>query len=119
MQLKVIRQERRRHRRFTVGVPVRLRTAGATTATMIELSDVSFRGCRIRGLWNAATPPVNARVAFGFVLPDRNIALAKGRIVRQVAESQGGGVGMVIEKANVAFYEFLMTLAENETSYAA
>jgi hypothetical protein len=86
---------------------------------MIELSDVSFRGCRIRGLWNASAPAVNSRVAFGFVLADRNIALAKGRIVRQIADSQGGGVGMVIEKANVAFYEFLITLAENEASYAA
>jgi len=119
LQLKGVPNERRRHRRFTVGVPVRLRAAGSTTATMIELSDVSFRGCRIRGLWNASAPPVNARVAFGFVLPDRNIALAKGRIVRQIADSQGGGVGMVIEKANVAFYEFLITLAENQSSYAA
>ena len=119
MQVEGVRNDRRRHRRFTVGVPVRMRAAGAPTATMIELSDVSFRGCRIRGLWNASAPPLNSRVAFGFVLPDRNIALAKGRIVRQIADSQGGGVGMVIEKANVAFYEFLMTLAENEASFAA
>jgi hypothetical protein len=86
---------------------------------MIELSDVSFRGCRIRSLWNGASPAVNSRVAFGFVLSDHNIALARGRIVRQIADAQGGGVGMVIERANVAFYEFLMTLAENDASFAA
>jgi hypothetical protein len=86
---------------------------------MIELSDVSFRGCRIRSLWNGSSPPVNSRVAFGFVLADHNIALARGRIVRQIADAQGGGVGMVIERANVAFYEFLMTLAENGASFAA
>lgn len=86
---------------------------------MIELSDVSFRGCRIRSLWNGSSPPVNSRLAFGFVLADHKIALAKGRVVRQVADSQGGGVGMVIERANVAFYEFLMTLAESDAAMAA
>ena len=111
--------ERRRHRRFTVGVPVRLRTQGSATSAMIELSDVSFRGCRLRTLSDAGAPAINARVAFGFVMADRNIALAKGRVMRQVDEAQGGGIGLVIDRANVAFYEFLMTLAEGESSLAA
>lgn len=113
------RTERRRHRRFTVGVPVRLRTLGSAASTMIELSDVSFRGCRLRSLFSTGTPQINAEVAFGFVMADRNIALAKGRVVRQIDEAEGGGIGLVIDRANVAFYEFLMTLAEGETGLAA
>ena len=112
------RKERRRHRRFTVGVPVRLRTQGSAASTMIELSDVSFRGCRLRSLMSTGVPQMNAQVAFGFVMPDRKIALAKGRVVRQIDEAQGGGIGLVIDRANVAFYEFLMTLAEGDMTLA-
>jgi hypothetical protein len=39
--------------------------------------------------------------------------------VRQIDNAQGGGIGLVIDRANVAFYEFLMTLAEGERSLAA
>ena len=119
MSPRIDLKERRRHRRFTVGVPVRLRTQGSKTSTMIELSDVSFRGCRMRALAADSTPALNDRVAFGFVMADRAIALAKGRVVRAIDDAQGLGVGLVIERANVAFYEFLMTLAESETGLAA
>jgi hypothetical protein len=92
---------------------------GSSISTMIELSDVSFHGCRMRSFSNAGAPALNARVAFGFVMPNRSIALAKGRVVRRIEESLGGGIGLVIDRANVAFYEFLMTLAEGETELAA
>jgi hypothetical protein len=86
---------------------------------MIELSDVSFRGCRLRALSSGGAPELDTRVAFGFVMADRNIALAKGRVVRHIDEAQGGGIGLVIDRANVAFYEFLMTLAEGDRALAA
>jgi hypothetical protein len=92
---------------------------GSTVSTMIELSDVSFHGCRLRTLTDAGAPALDARVAFGFVMPDRNIALAKCHVVRRIGDEQGGGIGLVIDRANVAFYEFLMTLAEGESSLAA
>lgn len=98
---------------------MRLRMKGSAMSTMVELSDVSFHGCRMRTLSNAGALALNARVAFGFVLPNRNIALAKGRVVRRIDESYGGGAGLIIDRANVAFYEFLITLAESETVLAA
>jgi hypothetical protein len=98
---------------------VRLRAEGSAASTMVELSDVSFRGCRMRALSNGAAPLIDARVAFGFVMADRTIALAKGRVVRRIDDAEGGGIGLVIERANVTFYEFLMTLAESETALAA
>jgi hypothetical protein len=88
-------------------------------SAMVELSDVSFRGCRLRALAAGAKLALNARVAFGFVMADRTIALAKGRVVRQIDDAHGAGIGLVIERANVSFYEFLMTLAESETALAA
>ncbi|HET6280797.1 MAG TPA: PilZ domain-containing protein [Polyangia bacterium] len=112
-------RDRRRHRRFTLGVPVRLHAEGALRATTIELTDVSFRGCRLGGFPALLAPENDTRIAFGFVLPGRRIALAKGRVVRQVDEAAGGGVGLAIERANVTFYEFLVTLAESEAELAA
>jgi hypothetical protein len=111
--------ERRRHRRFSLGMPVRLHTAGAVRAATIELADVSLRGCRLGAFPALLEPDVNSRVAFGFVLPGRRIALARGRVVRRIDEAQGGGVGLTIERANVAFYQFLLTLAESEAALAA
>ncbi len=119
MQLPGGQTDRRRHRRFSVGVPVRLRMKGSAMSTMVELSDVSFHGCRMRTLSHAGGLGLNARVAFGFVLPNRNIALAKGHVVRRIEDAHGSGVGLVIDRANVAFYEFLITLAESETILAA
>jgi hypothetical protein len=86
---------------------------------MVELSDVSFRGCRVCTLSDAAPPGLDARVAVGFVLPGSKVALLRGRVVRLVAEAHGGGVGVAIDRANVTFYEFLMTLAEGDRDLSA
>jgi hypothetical protein len=118
-QLATQATDRRLHRRFPVGVPVRLRVSGSPASTMIELCDVSFRGCRLCTLADALPPALDTQVAFGFVLPGRKIALVKGTVVRRVGDAQGGGVGLVIERANVTFYEFLMTLAEGDHDLSA
>jgi len=102
--------ERRQHRRFSLGVPVRLRALGSDASMMVELSDVSFRGCRLCTLSEAPPPELDTAIAFGFVLPGRKIALVKGRVVR----NGDWGVGVAIDRANVTFYEFLMTLAEGD-----
>jgi len=88
-------------------------------STMVELSDVSFRGCRLCTLADAAPPDIDALVAFGFVLPERQIALCRGRVVRRVEAAHGGGFGLIINRANATFYEFLMTLAETDRHLAS
>jgi hypothetical protein len=114
--IHLISDDRRLHPRFSVGVPVRLRAQGADASTMVELSDVSFQGCRLCTLSDAQPPELDACIAFGFVLPGRKIALVKGHVVRRGAE---GGVGVAIDRANVNFYEFLTTLAEGERDLGA
>lgn len=102
-----------------MGMPVRVRAQGSINAATIELCDLSFRGCRLGGFPALLAPEVDTRIAFGFVLPGRRIALAKARVVRHVDDAAGGGVGLAIERANVTFYEFLLTLAESEADLAA
>ena len=112
MPAAAIHVDRRRHPRFSLGLPVRLRTEGSGLATTIELADVSVRGCRLSAFFEAAAPANQTRVALGFVLPGRRIALAKGRVVRQYRDAAGNGVGLVLDHANDAFYEFLSALSE-------
>jgi PilZ domain len=107
-----IHAERRRHPRFPLGLPVRLQTEGSPEATTIELADVSVRGCRLSAFLETAAPANATRVALGFVLPGQRIALAKGRIVRQYSDASGEGVGLAIEHANGAFYEFVQAVSE-------
>ena len=48
-------------------------------------------------------------------MPQRRIALARGRVVRQA----GGSVGLIINRANDTFYEFVASLAEPSPLAAA
>jgi hypothetical protein len=73
----------------------------------------------MRALSTGAAPAINSRVAFGFVMADRSIALARGRVVRRIDDVQGSGIGLAIDRANPTFYEFLRTLAESESGLAA
>ena len=114
MPAPAIRADRRRHPRFSLGLPVRLTKEGSQEATTIELADVSVRGCRLSAFVETPAPANETRVALGFVLPGKRIALAKGRVVRQYRDAGGGGVGLAIEQANAAFYEFLSALSEVE-----
>jgi hypothetical protein len=116
MPAPAINAERRRHPRYKLGLPVRLQKEGSIQATTIELADVSVRGCRLSAFFAGAAPAVDTRVALGFVLPNRRIALAKGRVVRHVDQARGGGVGLKFEHANAAFYEFIIELSEADAS---
>ncbi|HVR61289.1 MAG TPA: PilZ domain-containing protein [Polyangia bacterium] len=112
MRAAATNADRRRHPRFPLGLPVRLQAEGSREATTIELADVSVRGCRLSAFLESAAPANATRVALGFVLPGQRIALAKGRIVRQHRDASGQGVGLAIEQANGAFYEFVQALSD-------
>jgi hypothetical protein len=112
------RRENRRHRRFTLGLPVRVRIEGLEGAGTVELWDVSFRGCCLRVLEKDMPPlPPETKVAFGFVLPERRMVLAKGRVVRQ--DHATHAFAIAIEQANVPFYQFLLELSEGHQGLAA
>jgi len=111
-------RENRRHRRYTLGLPVRVRIEGQSGAGTVELWDVSFRGCCMRILEPFLAPLApETKVAFGFVLPERRMVLAKGRVVRH--DTDTGAFGVEIEQANVPFYQFLLELSENHQGIAA
>jgi hypothetical protein len=98
--------ERRRTRRFRVGVPVRLQIDGVPFASTVELWDVSLGGCYVRG--DATTPAVlgDQAVAIGFRVPARGVALARGRVVRE----GDAGFAVSFDHANDAFAAFVLDL---------
>jgi hypothetical protein len=97
------RTERRRHVRSPLGLPVRVHFAGRTVPVTVELSDVSHGGCYFRG----AVAPYAAKLAFGFVLPERQVCIAGGHVLRIDAN----GFAVVINRANTTFTDFLTDLS--------
>src|SRR5262245_35821480 len=107
--------DRRRRRRYTVGLPVRLYVDGIPDATLAELHDVSASGCYLVSPEASFTVERDRQLAFGFVLPSREVGLVKGRVVRNIL---GTGFGMQIEEANAPYYELLGALAEDDPAAA-
>ena len=101
--------DRRRHRRFPIGLPVRLRVEGTRGATTVALRDISESGCFLSLPDDGFDLDDAQNVAVGFVLPEKNIGLARGRIVRR---EDGVGVGVEIEAANERYYQFVSSLTE-------
>ncbi|MEO5767466.1 MAG: PilZ domain-containing protein [Polyangia bacterium] len=96
-------KDRRRHPRVPLGMPVRVHFAGHTMPVTVELRDISHGGCYFRG----ATAPAFARLAFGFVLPQRRVCVAHGRVLRV----DGGGFAITIDRSNDVFTDFLTDLS--------
>ncbi len=95
--------ERRRHTRTPIGLPVRVHFAGHTVPVTVELQDLSLGGCYFRG---AAAPP-SAKLAFGFVLPERQLCVARGKVLRV----DGNGFAATIDRANGGFTDFISGLS--------
>lgn len=97
--------ERRRFPRVPLGVPVRVHMAGEARPTTLELVEVSSGG----GSFLAAglLPQLGQRVAFGFVMPDRSMCTACGRVVRL---SQTG-FALKLERANRSFRAFVQDIS--------
>jgi hypothetical protein len=101
--------ERRRHRRFRLGVEVNLHIGGRTNPVVVEIVDIGARGARFR----AQPPPlrIEEEAAFGFVSigPDvQHICVANGRVLRIGGD---GDFVLSVDRANVAFHDFLAALA--------
>jgi PilZ domain len=103
--------ERRRHTRTPIGLPVRVHFSGQTLAVTIELSDISMTGCYFSG----ASAPTEATLAFGFVLPHRELCLARARVVRV----DRSGFAARLERVNGAFAEFVSSLSQAIPASAA
>lgn len=92
--------ERRRHLRIPLGVPVRVHLADRRAMTL-ELVEVSAGGGSFRTVHER--PGLGQRAAFGFVMPDRSICLARGRVVRVENRS----FAVALDDMNAAFRSFL------------
>lgn len=103
--------ERRRHTRTPLGLPVRVHFAGRTLPVTVELSDVSQGGCYFKG----AAAPAAAKVAFGFVLPERQVCVAAGQVLRV----DSGGFAITIDRSNDGFVDFLANISGAVVAHAA
>lgn len=103
--------DRRRHVRVPLGMPVRVHFAGQQKAVTVEMRDISHGGCYFRG----ATAPTSARLAFGFVLPERRMCVARGRVLRV----DGNGFAVEIDRSNETFTDFLTDLSGPVTTTRA
>jgi len=103
--------DRRRHTRTPVGMPVRVHFAGRTMPVTLEMADASHGGCYFRG----ASAPPSARLAFGFVVAERETCLAAGRVLRV----DRNGFAVILHRANDSFTEFLTGLSSQSGVHAA
>ena len=101
------RQDRRRHARFPLGLPVGVRLAGRRTPLMVELVDLSKSGARFHTIDGSADVHVADRATFGFVVPGEPSCQAQGSVVR--ADRTGQFV-LALDDANDAFVGFIRLL---------
>lgn len=94
--------ERRSGARVPLGMPLRLRTDGASAGLLVAMRDVSSKGAWVEMTAHDADamPSLGSRVALGFILPDGGVGLARGRVVRA---GPGLGFGVVFDSMNEPF----------------
>lgn len=116
MRLAQIRQNqlqnRRRHARFLLGLPVKLHVDGGKDPITVEVVDISAGGARLR----AFACPVRAdqHATLRFLLPDQRPCIAQGRVVRVGSDLRSEVVDFVLrlDDTNEAFRGFLDSLAD-------
>jgi PilZ domain len=103
-------RERRRHARFPLGLPVKVRLAGRADPLVVELMDLSATGARFQAQEDADAEAVHVdeRVAFGFVVPDQPNCQARGQVLRV---DRTGQFVLLLDHANEAFLGFIRLLA--------
>jgi hypothetical protein len=101
MNLQPYQAERRHYPRTYLGLPVRVHFVGKPGSVTLELTDISVGGAGFRA--PDSLPEVGEWIAFGFVLEDRRVCAAKGRVVRLEPE----GFALSLESTNSAFRSFV------------
>jgi PilZ domain len=99
--------ERRRHPRTYLGLPVRVHFAGDPRTITLELVDVSLGGAYFRT--SDRRPRRGQWLALGFVTGERQVCAARGRAVR-VDES---GFALAFDAVNSDLRNFLEDLANH------
>jgi hypothetical protein len=99
--------DRRRHARFQLGLPVGVRLAGRRTPLIVELLDLSESGARFRAV--GADVQVAERATFGFVVPERPSCQAQGLVVRA---DRSGQFVLALDDTNDAFVGFIRLLED-------
>ena len=99
--------ERRRHPRTYLGLPVRVHFAGEPRTITLELVDISLGGASFRT--SDRRPRRGQWLALGFVTGERQVCAARGRAVR-VDEA---GFALAFDDVNSALRSFLEDLSNH------
>lgn len=103
---KPIRQNRRKHARVPVGLPVEVQISGLATPLIVELMDIAPGGIKFRALTDQVR--VDQRATFTFLAQNHGKCAAEGKVLRVHPE----GVFIVaLERANRVFRDFVLSLA--------
>jgi hypothetical protein len=104
-------EDRRRRRRYRVGLPVTVQSPGLGESLLAELTDVSGTGCFLRGAEVALYCRLGERLTFGFVTEGGESGMVTGRVVRRLPSE---GLGVAIEQWNQPFDDLLGDLADHD-----
>jgi hypothetical protein len=105
-QVKAARQNRRKHARVPVGLPVEVHLSGLATPLIVEIMDIAPGGIRFRALTDQVT--LDQRATFKFTAANHGECAAEGKVLRV----QPDGVFIVaLERANRVFRDFVLSLA--------
>jgi hypothetical protein len=105
-QAKPIRQNRRKHARVPVGLPVEVHISGLAMPLIVELMDIAPGGIRFRSLTDQVA--VDQVATFKFHVANVGECAAEGKVLR----IQPGGVFIVaLERANRVYRDFVLSLA--------
>jgi hypothetical protein len=117
-------QNRRRHARFVLGLPVKLHVESRDPPITVEVVDLSEGGARLR----AFACPVRAdqHATLRFLLPDQQTCVASGRVARVERELEQGSAtfsgpistrGVSPAAAGSASVDFVLCLDETNDAF--
>lgn len=103
---KPFRQNRRKHARVVVGLPVEVHISGLATPLIVELMDIAPGGIRFRSLTDQVA--LGQVATFKFHVAEVGECAAEGKVLRVQSE----GVFIVeLERANRVYRDFVLSLA--------